>query len=325
MMIDRAVNLECGIARITHELRRAALCGALLGLASCSPIARGGFAAKGYTSGYGYDVAYRAGTQFLLPTPWNIDNYRLDTGKWVRKDVAPYVTKYTFDDDDDGKIDKTLNTFTYALRYEHSVHSGVIWLRNLPTSGKLRSKDLRILMQGYINEITAATYETVRFAESTMPVVVEHRQAAVIVEEGPANVAGRPAYAATIDVADVDQIKLAPGARTRRVQLVLMRAPQDEKVEYEVDDINDKIKKKNNESEPPKKVINYPVIVLAGYSNMPMDFPAALSEFHDLLRRLTIDGRSGLTLNMVPADPPVAPSAPVQTSAPQATSATVPR
>jgi hypothetical protein len=44
----------------------------------------------------------------------------------------------------------------------------------------------------------------------------------VIIEQGPATVAGLPAYAATIDVADVDQIKLAPGARTRRVQLVLM-------------------------------------------------------------------------------------------------------
>jgi hypothetical protein len=33
-------------------------------------------------------------------------------------------------------------------------------------------------MQSYIDEITAATYETVRFEAMSLAVVVEHRQAA---------------------------------------------------------------------------------------------------------------------------------------------------
>jgi hypothetical protein len=125
--------------------------------------------------------------------------------------------------------------------------------------------------------------------------VVEHRQAAVIVEQGPAIMAGRPAYAATLDVANVDQLKLDPGARTQRIQLVLMRAPNDEKIVRDEQD--------------PRKTLTYPVVVLAGYSNMPADFQTGLNDFHEFLRRLTVGAKSGLALNMTPSAPPAAPSA----------------
>ena len=279
------------------------VCAVALGLAACGPVTRGAFGAGGYTTGYGYDVAYQAGTQQVLPPGWNLDNFRVDAGKQVLKTGRPYVTTYNFDNDDDGHTDERLKTYIYALRYEHTVHSGTIWLRNIPVAAKLRTKDLRVLMQDYIDEISAATYETEQFARPGVPlVVVERRQAAAIIEQGPAMVAGRPAYAATIDIANVDQLRMTPGVRARRVQLVLTRAPEDEKIEHDG-----------------KPTYRYPVIVLAGYSNMPEDFSTGLADFHGFLKRLTIGGRSGLTINllpMVPQTPPPPPPQPPVTAPP---------
>jgi len=289
---------------------RTVLCAVVLGLASCAPVVHGSFADSGYLSGYGYEIAYQTGTKQVLPPKWGIDNYRPDRGKWIPKEQDEYITKYEFDIDGDGSVDKWITKPIYALRYEHRVHSGVIWLRNIPLPPKLRTKDLRVLLQDYVDQITATTYETVHFQPNKVQIVVEHRPVVAIVEQGPATVAGQPAYMATIETADAEQIKLNPGVRVRRVQLVLMRAPQDEQVENDM----------GTTAQPP---FMFPVVVVAGYSNMPADFQAELDDFHDFLRRLTIGGRSGLMLGTAPAEPPAtqpppaaAPPAPATPPAP---------
>ncbi|HZJ63365.1 MAG TPA: hypothetical protein VFD36_07545 [Kofleriaceae bacterium] len=258
---------------------------ALAGSVACGPAGQGSFGASTYASSHGFNVAYQKGTRQVLPDGWIIENYYYDGHAWMPKNQDSYVTKYPLDGNGDGVVDGELSRFTYELRYEHRVHSGVIWLRSIPVSSKLRNKDLRVLMQDYVDNITGTTYEAVRL-DRTRAQVVEHRQAAVVLEEGPATVAGRPAYAATVDVADVDQIKLAPGVRARRLQVVLLRAPLDERLEHDG-----------------KVTAVYPVVVLAGYSNMPTDFPTGLVDFHDFLRRVTIDGTAGLTLQVAPVEP----------------------
>jgi hypothetical protein len=77
-----------------------------------------------------------------------------------------------------------------------------------------------------------------------------------------------------------------------------MRAPQDEKIEREN-----------------KSTLVYPMVVLAGYSNMPTDFQTGLADFHDFLGRVTVAGRAGLTLEATP--PESTPPAPAVAS-PQA-------
>lgn len=252
---------------------------------------RGTLGPTGYTSNYGYELPYRPGTKTLLPPEWGVDNLRLEQATWVRKDQDRYVTEYRFDNDGDGKTDHSFKTFTYALRYEHRVDAGVVWLREIPIAPKLRNKDLRVLLQTYLDEIAGATYETVNIGTGLPTVVVEHRQAPVILEEGPATVAGQSGYAVTIDLANVDEVRVTPHARVMRIQLVVMHAPKDEVYEP----INKRM---------PREV--YPVIMLAGYSNLPTDFAKHLGDFHSLLRNMTVAGKSGLTLTLSPAAAPVA-------------------
>jgi hypothetical protein len=265
-----------------------AIFGLLLCASGCAPVlSKASFNDDHFSSGYGYDVSYRGGNKQLLPEQWQLDNYRLDRGQMVLKERDEYVTRYDFDNNEDGRIDVHLSTFTYVLRYENRVNSGVIWLRNIPLPDKLRSKDLRVLMQSYIDQLNHTTYERVRLGMYASEIIAERRYAGAVVEQGPATVAGQSAYVATIDIADTEQVKVTPDARTRRIQLVLMRAPQDELVS-------------RSDNEPPHAC---PVVVLAGYSNMPADFAADLHDFHGFLGQLTIGGKAGLTLEQAPAAP----------------------
>jgi hypothetical protein len=259
----------------------------------CPAMHGGAFEATGFRSTYGYEIPYERGTQRLLPADWTLVNFEQTwDGGWARKTSNRDLTTYELDDDGD-RAGSFAEWFRYAVRYEHRVHAGVIWLRDIPIQTRLRNKDLHVLMQTYIDEIAGATYETVQRGSTSAwapkpQIVVEHRQAAAILEEGPAVVAGQPAYAATIDVANIDEVHVAPRARTSRVQLVLLRAPQDEVYEP------------GNVGQPTRR---YPVILLAGYSNMPADFAKGLEDFHGLLRKLAIGGKSGLALDLAPAAP----------------------
>jgi hypothetical protein len=266
--------------------------------AACGPVHGGAFNTMGFTSTYGYDIPYERGTQRLLSTEWRLDNFELGREGLVHKRSARYVTNYHLDEDDDrdgrsGNSGTIIDAFKYALRFEHSVHAGVIWLREIPIETKLRNKDLRVLMQSYIDELSGAVYQTVQQGDASPwsqkpQIVVEHRRAPVVLEEGRAVVAGQPAYTATIEIADIDEVHVAPQTRTSRVQLVLLRAPQDET--YEPGNVNIPTR-------------NYPVVLLAGYSNMPPDFAKGLDDFHGLLRRIAIAGRTGLVLESVPVRP----------------------
>jgi hypothetical protein len=274
---------------------------------------RGRFEAAGYKSGYGYEIPYERGTQRLLPAEWMLDNFeRAQDGGWAPKTSDRYVTTYKFHDDD--RSATTIEGPTYALRYEHRVHAGVIWLRDVPTETKLRSKDLHVLMQTYIDEIAGATYETVQQGSTSQwtlkpQIVVEHRHAVAVLEEGPAVVAGQPAYAATIEVANVDELHVALQARTSRVQLVLLRAPQDEVYEP---------------TRSGTATHHYPVVLLAGYSNIPADFAKGLEDFHGLLRKMAIGGKTELALRLAPVAPAprvgAAPAAPAPADTVPATS-----
>jgi hypothetical protein len=282
----------------------AVVCGVAAG-AGCVSMHGGAFEATGYRSTYGYELPYERGTQQLLPDDWTLVNYdRTSGGGWTRKNLSHDLTDYEFDEDD--ARSEVVQGFTYAVRYEHRVHAGVIWLRDIPLEAKLRSKDLRVLMQTYIDQFAGAIYEplprsTTMWQQQQPQIVVEHRRAAAVLEEGPAVVAGQPAYAATIEVANLDEVRVAPRARTSQIQLVLLRAPQDEV--YDPGNVRD----------PPHR---HPMLVLAAYSNMPVDFSKGLEDFHRLLRRIAIGGKTGLSLDLVPAAPAPAGGPPPPAAAP---------
>jgi hypothetical protein len=93
-----------------------------------------------------------------------------------------------------------------------------------------------------------------------------------------------PAYVATIDVANIDQIKLTPASRHTRVQLVVART----NFAYEVSRMGEKS--------------TFPVLMMAGYANLPEDFDKDLDAFRRLLVRIDVEGKRGF--DRMPSEAP---------------------
>jgi len=288
------VSVRTGVLRL--------VCWAGMASMACAPSVRDAFMADAFSSGYGYTVRYERGRELLPPT-WGLENFRREHGELVHKSQEGYVSTFEFDDNGDGTVDTRFQAYTYALRYEHRKNAGMIWLRNIPISPRLADKDLRILVQTLVNEMAGASYETAQIPDVERAIVVEKRQAATIVEEEPVTVAGQPGYLATIDFANIDQLRLTPDARARRVQIVLLHAPATEDTdpppEYHGEQVHG--------ARPGRR---YPVLVAAGYSNLPADFDSGLADFHQLLGRIAIAGKTGFAIPSPVQQAPSTPSAP---------------
>lgn len=288
-----------------NTLLRLTLAAALsLGGAACGPKPTGAFDAQGYkNSEYGYRIA---GTEALLGDEWKLDNLYPGMNKKLEvKKGDEYQTKYELDYDGDGATDRTVKAQLYDLRYKHLRRDALVWLRTFPLSNDLRGKDLRVLLQRYVDEVSGAGYEAVSLGPNTT-VIREKRFAANLLGRGSFTMAGQEAYEATFEVANVDEVAISPNARRTRVRIALVRTPYT----YKVYGANNVVK------------VEYPVFMLAGYANLPEDFDKDEPAFRGLLERIEINEKTGLTA-LVPDGTTAAPAAPSATTVAEPTPTTV--
>jgi hypothetical protein len=238
----------------------------------------------------------------LLPNGWAIDNYYpkgSPDGPLEAKEFGAYKMHLNLDTDGDGRYDESVSMPAYDLRFVHRTHSGVIWLRTVPLSEILREKDLRVLMQEYIDDVAGAGYEVVNFEDANA--VSEKRFAAELLAREEGTLGGRPAYAAEFAVANIDQIHVARDARRSHVKVVLVRPGFDygwgTRGGGGLFGHNLKLPKKEVPREGP--AVKFPVLMIAGLASLPEDFPKALPDFDALLNRVTVSGRSGVALTAV--------------------------
>lgn len=89
--------------------------------------------------------------------------------------------------------------------------------------------------------------------------------------EGKATaIGGLPAYVVTYEIANVDQLRLAPDSRWRRARVVFVRTPYDWVLRTRVN----------------KFIADWPVVAVIGYDADPGDFDAHLGEFGAFVGRL---------------------------------------
>jgi hypothetical protein len=156
-------------------------------------------------------------------------------------------------------------------------------------------------MDRYIEQIAGAGYEVVTL-NSKQSLLVEKRYAAAVVEKHKSALAGREAFFVVLDIANLDQNKVDPKARRQRVELLLLHTD----FSFKTDSINQDVKPST-----------FPVVMFAGYANVPDEFEAGQKEFHDFLARIEIDGKRGF-------EPPK-PNAPQPDTAPQADADAAPK
>ncbi len=266
---------------------------AALGLAAClggpgCVSASGSITEKGFRHEK-YDYGVVSGGDGILDSHWLLDNFHQGTtSELVQNSSDAYISTFHLDTDGDREPDRTVREPTYDLRYKHRERGGVIWLRTFPISSDLRQSELRVLMQSYVDEIAGAGYEDVDLD----PIgVLERRFAAAIVERGQATLGGQPAYLATIDVANIDQIRLTPASRRTRVRLVMVRTFF------------------TYEASGAARRETFPVLMMAGYSNLPEDFDRDLPSFDRFLGQIEIAGRRGWSVAGVEKLSPEGPGA----------------
>lgn len=254
-------------------------------LGACSPRQTGALTPEGYKHAkYDYAVQPLEGTATLLPEEWAIDNLYVGRGGDLEaKDSGDYTTKYQLDTDGDGTPDISPKTYTYDLRYVHRVHSGVVWLRTVPTPEIDRDRALRVLMQDYLDRIAGGSYELVGFDDERH--IVEKRFATELLARGEGTIANVPAYAAEFAVANVDQLQVAHDARRMRVKLVLIRPG----FAYEVADRYEGDTK-----------VDFPVLLIAGFASQPEDYASGVADFDEFVSRLQLNGQAGVSLKLEP-------------------------
>ncbi|MGC4068762.1 MAG: hypothetical protein QM784_29775 [Polyangiaceae bacterium] len=222
---------------------------------------------------YGYDVAYDdASTQSFLGDLWRLDNFYKAgwSSELVPKTAAQYQSTLFFDADNNGSYETTEVASKYDLRFEHRVTAGVIWLSGYPLSRFDQSKDLRAIVHDWTSDLNGAQLGMVRTDDTLL--VNATNLAAVQTTEVPAKLANREAIAATIDIANVEQIKLAPNARVRRIKLVMVRTGKS----YRGPGGGD-----------------FPLLLVAALSDQPEYFEKQVADFDRFLGQIVIDGERG--------------------------------
>ncbi|MFZ5893318.1 MAG: hypothetical protein ACOY0T_19820 [Myxococcota bacterium] len=246
----------------------------LCAFAGCFHSAIERFDARGYIN---KDYAYRVlgPAPSLLGGDWIVDNFYESKGRWREKDGPAYRIQYEFDTDGDGSLDTKRELPLYDLRFKHRRHNASVWLRATPFSTEWRERELRVLVQAYVDSIAGGGYEAARVEHDRVR-VEERRFAAEFVERAPARLAGLDAYDATIDVANLDQIRLTPTERKTRVRLVFVNLPTNFQT--------------YRNGAPG---VALPLVLIVGYANSPGEFSADMNDFENLLDRIEIQGNRG--------------------------------
>lgn len=220
---------------------------------------------------------------------WRVDNFyrRGDsqTAKWRPKKGEEYETTYSLDLDGDGESDEDLDTNRYDLKLTHAEHDGVVFLRMSPMSTDQGEKRLSVLVRRYVEGLSGAGYTRLAWEESD--VVVEKRYAASVELESEATVAGRKAYAATIVVKNIDQVRLDPTTPGGKLEVVLAHMPF-----------------RYLEESPPHGEVEFPVVMVAVYYNRASEFDEGLPAFRGFLDRIVVDGKSGASVDYGAGRPP---------------------
>jgi hypothetical protein len=250
----------------------------------------GVFSPTGYVAPrYHYVVHYADPAQHLLmPADWEPDNLYGKVGHLHAKTGSDYQSKLYLDVNQDGTEDKVSTVQTYDLRFTNRRTAGVISLRTFPVDLDMKDKELRVLLDTIIENISGSGYDTVQLEGNLYLADKQHRYAAKIIKSGAAVLGGQPAYFATVDISNLDRLRVNPKAVDERDMLVLVGSG------YTYD------------YGTRMQITHFPVLMMASYRNSPADFAASLPEFIAFLGRIGI--RSGVGFKMLQQSPPPAPT-----------------
>ena len=238
---------------------------------------------------YPYTIGYTdPKDRSILGPDWLVENY------FSNDDGVPTGQKTDDGYRKDREIElangeKTLTTVdVFDVLLAHKTSSGIIWLRTIPVSPRAQARNLRVVAEEYAEALSGRGF----FARDLGRFEVSAKEfASRFIEGHEAVLAGMPAYDATIEVANVDQLKLDSTNRVCRIRVVFARTPFNLPRDRPTGD-------------------DLPVQLMAGYVNNPTDFDREAPAFEKFLGLLETGGMHGLK-SLQPASPAAPPAASV--------------
>lgn len=261
----------------------------LVGMAGCQ--SSGAFDATAFHSRtYPYTIRYADPEErALLSSDWIVENYYADaTGKpTTSKRGRPYRRSRDIELSDGRTVSREFDVYDVLL--VHRASDAVIWMRSVPMSPRQAGLNLRVMATEYAAGLSGSGFYPTDLGR---PGVESQTYASHVLSGRPVMVAGLEAFEATVEVANVDQLKLDPSSRAAMVRVVFVRTP---------------FKSEGGLDEP------LPVMWMIGYANNPADFDAQAPDFTRFLGLVDANGSHGFTvLPPVPLDAAsAAPSASV--------------
>jgi hypothetical protein len=203
------------------------LCFASHVLGACATTS-GAFDRSGYwQKTYGYRVGYAdPSQQRLMGAEWRLDNLRLDTvnKQWVDKDGPDYKFERQLDENGDGVISawEVRKEAIFDLRLVNVRDSGVIWIKAHPLAHEDAARELDVILKGYANELSGTGFyaSTSVFSE----VEVKTRQyISFVTRREPVTVGPNLGVLASIELAEVERLRLDPAHRASRLKVVFSK------------------------------------------------------------------------------------------------------
>lgn len=221
---------------------------------------------------YGYHIEFaNEPRRVLITSEWRVENYARQSEEWIRREAAQYWHAPLLDLDGDGILETLEREYLYDLRMRHVRSNGLIWVRTVPLELDLQEVELDVLARNYVENIASSGFLLARVAPGVVA-VGERRFASRVLDQLPIRVDGYEAYGVLLEVASVAQLQLSEASRIENAVIVLSRAPFGWR-EWSSEGYRD-----------------WPVIVIAGYSNSPAEFEQGLPDFDTLLAAIDLDG-----------------------------------
>jgi hypothetical protein len=255
----------------------------IAGIAAACAHRQGALSPTGYVPEEGgYEVRFADGHQRSLMSPdWQLDNFVGGGGEGFKpKEGSDYQAELFFDANDDGKSDNLGSYPIYDLRFVHRRTAGVIWIRSIPLESTVKDKELRVLADRIVGSISGGGHVIVQLQGLDYATNKDQRYAANVQHRTEATLAGKPAHSITVDVSNVDRLKVEPDSVEARVTVVLVRTGA--KRAYD------------------RTRQEFPLLLVVSYANSVEDYPATERDFVSLLSRITVEGRAGFRLHQYP-------------------------
>lgn len=217
-----------------------------------------------YSPTMSYTLPYRdAASRTFVSPEWALDNFAVDrAGRPSAPKSGPdWRRDYEFELDDGRRFTESVDL--YDLRFVHVRTNARIWLRSVPVSALAAERDLQGVAADYAEGLSGTGF----FAVDAGSIKVGAQQFATKIVKARAGTLGAdPAYDVTIELANLDQLRLDPKARSALVRVVFART----KLVYQTRAFAG-------------HKTRLPVRWMIGYVNSPADFERQQPEFEAFL------------------------------------------